>query len=180
MWVYNRIFTHCFVVVCVCTRQYHHNLLITCIPERTPKQDNETPLFTAVQCDHVDIVRMLLDAGAEHFDMKGVREIMMGWDDWQVCVEGLVLYVLSGNISFSLHIFTPITTHHRVPQPSRWHMKRSQQCWSMHGVTKLRYARTYLQNHSTTFHHTSLNHTLTQHKTSQPHYSTLRQTHAPM
>ena len=44
-------------------------------------------MSAAVQRDHVEIVRMLLDAGAEHLDTKGVRENMMGWDDYKVCVE---------------------------------------------------------------------------------------------
>ena len=88
--MYNRIYTRCFVIVCACSRQYHHNPLITFIPEHTPKQNDETEtaLYEAVQNDDVEMVRMLLDAGAENFDTKGVRENMMGWDDCRVCVEG--------------------------------------------------------------------------------------------
>ena len=78
MQIYNRTITHCFVVVSLCTRQYHHNVLIACMPKRTPKQNNKTPLLAAVKRRHFEIARMLLDAGAEHLDTKGVCESMMG------------------------------------------------------------------------------------------------------
>ena len=77
-----------FVVVSVCTRHFHHNPLITCITEHTRKQNAYTALSTSVMNDDVEIVSMLLDAGAEHFDTKGVCENMMRWTDCKVCVEG--------------------------------------------------------------------------------------------
>ena len=88
-------------------------------PEHTPKKGNQTPLYASVTHDHVEIVRILLDAGAKHLDTKGVRENMMGWmivkSVWRVRFNTRIglwvgLIVLSRNISFSLHIFTPSCT----------------------------------------------------------------------
>ena len=47
--------------------------MITFTPEHTSKQNNDTPLRHAVTHDHVEMVRMLLDAGAEQLDMEQVR-----------------------------------------------------------------------------------------------------------
>ena len=52
--------------------------MITFTPEHTSKQSNNTPLRVSVERNHVEIVRMLLDAGAEQIKMIWVRGNMVG------------------------------------------------------------------------------------------------------
>ena len=51
--------------------------MIAFTPEHTSKQSNNTPLRVSVGNNHVEIVRMLLDAGAEQVKCW-VRENMVG------------------------------------------------------------------------------------------------------
>ena len=46
--------------------------MITFTPEHTSKQTDDTPLRRSVINNHVEIVRMLLDAGAEQLDREWV------------------------------------------------------------------------------------------------------------
>ena len=55
-----------------------HNRMITFTPEHTSKQSNDTPLRVSVERNHVEIVRMLLDAGAEQIKTNWVRGNMVG------------------------------------------------------------------------------------------------------
>ena len=52
--------------------------MIAFTPEHTSKQFNNRPLRVSVSKNHVEIVRMLLDAGAEQIKPKWVSENMVG------------------------------------------------------------------------------------------------------
>ena len=83
-----------------------------------------TPLWNAVKEDNVEVVRLLLDAGAEQVDTKDIRQNM--WDEMivkSVCrvrsnvIMGFwvrsICSFLARVISFSLHIFeSTLTTMH--------------------------------------------------------------------
>ena len=65
---------------------------ITFTPEHMPKQDPQAPLYASVMGNHVEIVRLLLDAGVKQFDTREVRETMLAWNGCKVCVEGQVQF----------------------------------------------------------------------------------------
>jgi len=52
--------------------------MIAFTPEHTSKQSNETPLSISVENSYVEIVRMLLDAGAEQLKTLWVSGNMVG------------------------------------------------------------------------------------------------------
>ena len=76
--------------------RHRHNLSITFIPQHTPKQNNRTPLSLfaplslSVRENRVEIVRVLLNAGAEQLDPETVSGDIVGLELGQVQCENRI------------------------------------------------------------------------------------------